>query len=133
MEDVPLPAEGYGAPLPLDACRQAPPTEEDAAAVERLMDTTEWMENREYWLRQAALSDRRALASTVDSLLQGEAQSDAWLLREWDDAHGTSAGKHPAFADEWHSAGGSRTRTSARSTWPGSSTASRDPARTMTA
>ncbi|MFI0156715.1 hypothetical protein [Streptomyces lydicus] len=29
-------------------------------------------------------------------------------MREWDDAHGTSAGKHPPFADEWHSAGGSR-------------------------
>ncbi|MFG3158089.1 hypothetical protein ACGF7W_39320 [Streptomyces sp. NPDC048219] len=108
VEYVPLPAEVYDAPLPLDAYRQAPPIEEEAAAVERLMDTTEWRENREYWLRRAALSDRRALASTVDSLLQGEAQSDAWLLREWDDTHGTSAGKHPPFADEWHSAGGSR-------------------------
>ncbi|MFE0582506.1 hypothetical protein [Streptomyces sp. NPDC058874] len=108
VEYVPLPAEVYDAPLPLDAYRKAPPIEEEAAAVERLMDTTEWRENREYWLRRATLSDRRALASTVDSLLQGEAQSDAWLLREWDDAHGTSAGKHPPFADEWHSAGGSR-------------------------
>ncbi|WP_081235576.1 hypothetical protein [Streptomyces viridosporus] len=50
---------------------------------------------------RAALSDRRALTSTIDSLLQGEAQSNAWLLREWDDAHGTSAGKHPPFEDEW--------------------------------
>ncbi|MFE2094922.1 hypothetical protein [Streptomyces sp. NPDC059460] len=108
VEYVPLPDEVYDAPLPLDAYRQAPPIREEEAAVERLMDTTEWRENREYRLRRAALSDRRALASTVDSLLQGEAQSDAWLLREWDDAHGTSVGKHPPFADEWHSAGGSR-------------------------
>ncbi|WP_156723405.1 hypothetical protein [Streptomyces apocyni] len=32
----------------------------------------------------------------------------AWLLREFDDAHSTSAGKHPPFADEWHTVGGRR-------------------------
>ena len=107
-EYVPLPAEVYDAPLPLDAYREAPPVEEEAAAVERLMDTTEWRDNREYWLRRAVLADRRALMATVDSLKQGEAQSDAWLLREFDDVRGTSAGKYPPFADEWDSAGGSR-------------------------
>ncbi|MEU0374270.1 hypothetical protein ABZ070_29240 [Streptomyces sp. NPDC006283] len=54
---VPLPAEVYDAPMPLDAYRHAPPIEDELAALEHLMDTTEWRVNREYLLRKAAVAD----------------------------------------------------------------------------
>lgn len=105
---APLPAEVFDAPLPVDAYRQAPSVEAELAALDHLQVTTEWRDNREYRLRLAALQDRIALADPLNEWAQHDAHNSAWVLREFDDVHGTSRGKHGPFTPEWEAAGGTR-------------------------
>ncbi|WP_195911429.1 hypothetical protein, partial [Streptomyces kaniharaensis] len=75
----------------------------------RMMDELDdWRNDREVRLLQAVVLDLHALEFPEDELLGREAMAAAWILRETDDSLGTSTGKHPPFADEWHSSGASR-------------------------
>ncbi|MFJ4851678.1 hypothetical protein [Streptomyces sp. NPDC088733] len=107
---VPLPAEVFDAPPPLDVYADGPTLADLQARVEQLMDTTEWRENREYRLLNAVVADRRALLAPGETSAQQDAHTAAWLLREFDEDHrgGGWMGKHPPFAPEWEAAGGSR-------------------------
>ncbi|MFJ9523248.1 hypothetical protein ACIRPK_34035 [Kitasatospora sp. NPDC101801] len=106
---VPLPDEVFDAPLPRTAYADEPHPVDLDLRIEQLMDELDnWRESRELRLLQTVVLDLHAIEYPEDALLVQEAVAAGWLLREFDDHYGTSAGKHGPFADEWAASGASR-------------------------